>query len=156
MGSNPWHLRHAGHVCARMRAYICGGLGAGSGGVWWRIVVIRGRRPEWVVRGLGRAFLYLSIYLSIYLSRPQCPAENIHVPHQSWHDRKRLINGDGAYSVRQSAWRTLLPRLVLTQFRCPRGEYVPAQPRRGLLLSADKPYLYRKLRSSPEASRSLL
>ena len=25
-----------------------------------------------------------------------------HVPHQSWDDRKRLINGDGAYSVRQS------------------------------------------------------
>ena len=43
------------------------GCGCGRRLVTDSCCVLSARRPEWVVRGLGRAFLYLSIYLSIYL-----------------------------------------------------------------------------------------
>ena len=39
----------------------------------------RDDRAEWVVRGLGRAFLYLSIYLFIYLGHNVPPKKSMYL-----------------------------------------------------------------------------
>ena len=64
-------------------------LGAGAGGVCVTdsCCVLSARRPEWVVHGLGRAFLYLSTYLSIYLHP---------YPHTIFHYRDRVPAGGPA------------------------------------------------------------
>ena len=46
-------------------ASVCGGLGAGAAFGDGELCYESARRPRRVVRGLGHAFLYLSIYLSM-------------------------------------------------------------------------------------------
>eukprot|EP00964_Phaeocystis_antarctica_P089461 scaffold57102_cov69-Phaeocystis_antarctica.AAC.2 len=44
-------------------------MGAGAGAAFgdgYGVVVVSARRPGGVVRGLGRAFLYLSLYIYLY------------------------------------------------------------------------------------------